>query len=125
MAYEQVFLPMAGTRAVGDLGGALLDAHNILRGARRESDFTRPTNAVAPPQIPSEFSLAGSAGQHRKIGIDGFIRTAQRGIVSISLRQAVRNLFGEQRCASRCKTASQKRVDHERSRLTPLMRPAR
>ena len=49
---------------------------------------------------------------------------AHRRVVRIPLRQAVRNLFGDQRCASRCKTAARKRaVDGERPRLARLMSP--
>ena len=49
---------------------------------------------MAVTEIPSEFPLQGSAGQHIQIGIDSFMRDAHRRVVRIPLRQAVRNLFG-------------------------------
>ena len=92
---------------------------------RDESRTGGTTRAVAPPQIPSEFSLEGSAGQHIQIGIDGFMRNAHRGIVRILLRQAVRNLFRRPAVREQVQEGgAQARVGHERSRLAPPMRPA-
>ena len=85
MAHEQVALPMARHRALGDLGWPFVDANNVLDGARREPDLAGTTKAVAPPQIAGEFSLEGPAGQHIQIGVDGFVRDAHRRVIRIPL----------------------------------------
>jgi len=94
MAHEQIALPMAWHRAIGHLGWALVDAHNVLHGAGREADLAGPTEAVAPPQVAGEFSLEGPTGQHIEIGVDGFVRDTHRRVIRIPLEQPVGNLLG-------------------------------
>ena len=62
MADEQVALPMPRHRAIGNLGRPFVDVHNVLDGARRETDLVGTPKAVTPPQIPSEFSLERAVG---------------------------------------------------------------
>ena len=85
-----------------------------------------PTKEVAPSQVPGEFALEGSAGQHIEIiGVDGFVRDAHRRVFRILLEQPVGNLFGrpalgeqpEDRCA-------QVGLNRELPRLARLVRPA-
>ena len=85
MTYEQVALPMARHRTIGNLSRPFIDANNVLDGARRESDLAGTTKAVAPPQIAGELSLEGSAGQHIQIGIDGFMGNPHGQIIRIPL----------------------------------------
>jgi len=124
MAHEQVSLPMPRHRAVRHLGRPLVNADQILNGPRRQTGIVRPTKAMAAAKIPGEFPLQGSAGQHIQIGIDGFMRDALRRVVRISLRQAVRNLFGRPAVREQVQDGdAQARVDGERARFAWLMSP--
>ncbi len=64
MAHEQVALPMARYRAIGDLSRPLVNAHNVLNRPRRAADLVGPTEAVAAPQIAGQLVLERTARQH-------------------------------------------------------------
>jgi hypothetical protein len=127
-AHEQVARPMSRHRAIRHRVRPRVNADQSLTRPRRQADFVRPTKAMAATEIPGEFPLQGAAGQHLQIGRDGFLRDAQRRVIRIPLRPAVRNLFrGPAGREPVQDGGAQARVDDERPRLarwvSPVLRP--
>jgi len=125
MPHQQGPLPMAGHRAIGDLGGPFVATTNVLDGTRRETDRARPTKAVAPPQIPGKGALEGIGGQHLQIGVDGFVRDAHRRVIWIPLRQPVGDLLRRPPvCEEPEDRGAQARMDRQFSGFPRLVGPA-
>ena len=82
---------------------------------------------MAAAEIPSEFSLQGSTGQHIQIVTDGFMRDPHHRVVRIPLWQTLDNLFGRPAVLEQVHDGGvQVRVDHNLARLVstalcPLM----
>lgn len=93
-AHEQIPLPVAGHRPVGDVRGPLLNTEHVRDNPTSVVNVPSALPVLAPvPQSPQQLPLELAPGQHVQVGVDRLVRHAHGRIIRIRLDQPLGHLL--------------------------------